>query len=217
MKEQILNEELEEALKKLEHSSLLGEDAFNIKCKHVNDLTLGKAVATFLFKQLENVHSAKILTANQMGLNYNVFVMNIREPLYFINPKILDESGEQFMYLESDNSFPEKLANTYRFGRILVSASNFKSPIWFGVKLHQLSLLKEQSALIHPVVEECAYIQHSIDSLNGITMFDRNTQYSYKQKTYQRNEIITIIKNDKLLQIKYKKLNEYLNNGWKLK
>lgn len=192
------------------------DNCLSIKCENITDQNFGKLIAHKLFDVLKQCTTAKVLSANQIGLNYNVMVLNVREPLYFINPKILDAKG-MIEYLEPDNSFPEKLASTFRYGRILVSALNFKSPIWFGVKQNQLHLLQNQYATTHPVVEECVTIQHGIDMLNGITMFDRKEPYELINKEPGRNEIVTLVKDGQEIKLKYKKITDYINNGWTLK
>lgn len=195
------------------------DKCLNIQTKEL-DIELydiGQLIAHKLFEVLDKYTTAKTLTANQIGLDYKVMVINVREPLFFINPKILDEV-KMIPYIEADNSYLGKLANTFRFGRVLVSALNFKSPIWFGVKSYQLDLLDNKYATTHPVIEECVAIQHGIDMLNNINMFERNEIYSYKQKKNpNRNDMVTIIKDNKELKIKYKKLIEFQNNGWTLK
>lgn len=192
------------------------EEAYKTKNEFVSELNTGRVISHILFKVLEKYKTAKHLSANQIGIYSQVGVINVREPLYFINPIILDVAGP-IEYLESDNLFPGKLASTKRYGRVLISSLNFKSPIWMGVKTHQLHLLQDPSALAHPVIEECVAVQHVIDSINNITMFDRTEHLILQKSTHGRNEWIDIIKDDKELRIKYKRLDHFLADGWKLK
>jgi peptide deformylase len=220
----VLTEEQKEAYKQVyadisncNYNLIPIEETLKINMEDIEDYEIGMLISHKLFKVLDNCTTAQVLTANQVGLKYNVMVLNVREPLFFINPKILDEQGP-IEYLESDNSYIGKIAETFRFGRILVSAANLKSPIWFGVKGHQLDLLKNKFATTHPVVQECVAIQHGFDLLHGITMYDRTEPYTYKQpKEPSRNDMVTIYKDNTEVKIKYKKLAEFLNKGWSLK
>ena len=75
---------------------------------------------------------------------------------------------------------------------------------------------------MHPVVMEAVYLQQTIESLNGMTMWDfevsknEPTKMEKIKKVY-RNELVTIIKDDQELQIKYKRIEQYLEDGWILK
>ena len=196
---------------------LYNDDWKTIRIEDVIDVNFGRMVAQKLFITLNKCTTAKMLCANQIGLPYNVAVVNVREPLFFINPIILDEN-KLIEYIESDNSYPQKIAQTKHFGRVLISAMNFKSPIWFGSKYNQLSLLDNQYATTHPIIEECIAIQHAIDVLNGISMFERNTDFTYKRKSEpNRNQIVTIVKDETELKFKYKLIQPYLKTGWILK
>jgi len=207
---------IEEFKKELENTKfqiLYDNDWKAVNAEDVLHITYGQLIAHHLFKVIET-SSSKYICANQIGLPYKVVVLNIREPLYLINPEILDEKFPM-QYIESDVSYPNKIAETNRFGMVLVSAMNLKSPIWFGVKSHQGHLLEDKVALTHPVIQEAVAIQHCIDTLNNISMFERNVAYTYKKlKKPNRNELISVYKGEQELKIKYKKLNLFLNQGW---
>ena len=75
---------------------------------------------------------------------------------------------------------------------------------------------KENNDLL---VLEAVCVQHEIDHLNGLTIFDREytpEQYRRTEKKYGRNEIVTISKGEKTLEVKYKKSIPYLEKGWKI-
>ncbi len=69
---------------------------------------------------------------------------------------------------------------------------------------------------------ECVCVQHEIDHLDGITMFDRE----FKQepivkgvnapKKIGRNEKVTITKGTESKVLKYKKAQPMLEDGWTL-
>ncbi len=69
------------------------------------------------------------------------------------------------------------------------------------------------------LVLEAVCVQHEIDHLNGLTIFDREytpEQYRRTEKKYGRNEIVTISKGKETLEVKYKKSIPYLEKGWKI-
>ena len=65
---------------------------------------------------------------------------------------------------------------------------------------------------------EAVCVQHEVDHLNGITIFDRRIpDGTYKApKRFGRNELVTIKKDDAVKVLKYKKAEKLLNNGWRI-
>ena len=63
---------------------------------------------------------------------------------------------------------------------------------------------------------EAVCIQHEIDHLNGITIFDRKVDITIKrtEKKIGRNEKVTIEKDGQTKILKYKKAQNLLNQGW---
>ena len=59
------------------------------KCKPVKDIIEGEEIASKLFNELVNSKIGGIgLAANQIGINKRVCIINVKEPIAFINPKI---------------------------------------------------------------------------------------------------------------------------------
>ena len=48
-------------------------------------------------------------------------------------------------------------------------------------------------------------------------MFDRKEPYTFKTKEPGRNTLVTLVKDNQEMQIKYKRSKEYIENGWSLK
>ena len=178
----------------------------------------GKEIAMNLFKEIAQQKTAPALAATQIGVNKRVIALNIREPLYFVNPKIIEYFKDSLIpYLESDSSFPQMLCHTARYASIRVSADNLTQPILIGPDPdEQINKL----TVAHPVVMESAYFQQAYDHLEGITMWDKELQTNIPitrdEPKIHRNEKIKIAKEGIELEIKYKKLNNFLNLGWKL-
>jgi peptide deformylase len=189
----------------------------NIKsCTSNSDLSSNQKVAAELFKVLVDNTNGNKLACNQVGINdHRVAVVNIREPLYLVNPEII---GEEFPipYISDDLSFPQKLINTQKYGRIVVKADNFKKPITFGVKDSS-----DETKITDPIIMEACAIQHVVDMLDVKTMYDRvitTPKQVINVKKYYRNDIVTLEKeNDQPLKMKHKYTPKYLKEGWTIK
>ena len=65
---------------------------------------------------------------------------------------------------------------------------------------------------------ESVCVQHEIDHLNGVICMDRKIDMSYKrtEKKIGRNELVTIKKGDAVKVLKYKKAQNFFNQGWEM-
>ena len=66
---------------------------------------------------------------------------------------------------------------------------------------------------------ECACIQHEIDHLDGITMFDRQfipEPIMRKSQKIGRNEKVKITNGSETKMLKYKKAEPLLTTGWEI-
>ena len=127
------------------------------KCKpcktHRDGMVLGQRLLQILKEQKDGVG----LAANQVGIDTSVCVVNVDQPIIFINPVIVGKFGKSF-FQEACLSFPGDYVLTERWTDIIVKADNHRRNLIFSF---------EKNAL------ECVCVQHEIDHLNGITMFDR--------------------------------------------
>jgi peptide deformylase len=96
------------------------------------------------------------LAANQVGVNAAVCVINVIKPVILVNPAIVGHFGKSF-FQESCLSFEGDYVLTERWTNIVVRSDNNKEMVFSFEK--------------NPL--ECVCVQHEIDHLNGITMFDR--------------------------------------------
>ena len=71
----------------------------------------GLEIATELFQILNKRKDGIGLAANQVGINAQVAVVNVREPLVLINPKIISKTNE-IPYYEGCLSYPGKGVHT---------------------------------------------------------------------------------------------------------
>ena len=180
------------------------------KCSPVS-IKEGEEIAVRLLHELRQSENGIGLAANQIGINKRVCVVNVKEPLVLINPKIVEKSKEQFVFAESCLSFPDSKIKTIRHQDIVVEADNHKGKLSFSANSKDIN-----------DAFECVCVQHEIDHLDGITMFDRE----FKQepiikgvnapKKIGRNEKVTITKGSESKVMKYKKVQPMLEDGWTL-
>ena len=174
----------------------------------VVSLKEGEDIAANLLQELRQSESGIGLAANQIGINKRVCVVNVKEPLVLINPKIVEKSKEQFVFPEGCLSFPDSKIRTMRHQDIVVEADNHKGKLSFSANSNDIN-----------DAFECVCVQHEIDHLDGITMFDRQfKQEPIKRegKKIGRNDKVTISKGSESKTIKYKKAEPLLSDGWEL-
>ena len=80
----------------------------------------GMKIATELFEILNKRQDGIGLAANQVGIDARVAVVNVREPIILINPKVIQQWGE-VPYYEGCLSFPKKSVQTKRFKNVIMT------------------------------------------------------------------------------------------------
>ena len=180
-------------------------------CKSVDE---GEKIAVDLLNTLTEHKSGIGLAANQIGINKRVCVVHIpkREPLVFINPRIVSKEQEITGVPEGCLSFPNVDVSTTRYSLITVEADNWEEDVILGPTSED----KQEST---DELWECIATQHEIDHLDGITMFDRELKlepYKREGKKIGRNEKIQITNGKETKTIKYKKIEPFLTEGWSM-
>ena len=94
------------------------------------------------------------LSANQIGSDLRIFVLNLNGIKAFINPEIIDASEQFYFDGEGCLSFPGEVLCTTRYRKITLACDNRPVEILTGVA--------------------AVAAQHEFDHLNGITMHDRS-------------------------------------------
>ena len=182
----------------------------------------GNAIATELFQILNQRGDGIGLAANQVGIDAQVAVVNVREPLVLMNPKIV-EAYDEIPYYEGCLSYPGKGVHTKRYETIEVKTEQVEGSwvfsgcdtgedargSWEGDK-------KKQDREMRTLEAVC--VQHEIDHLNGMRIMDRKVDTTIKrvEKKIGRNELVTIKKGDAVKVLKYKKAQKFLNQGWEI-
>ncbi len=126
------------------------------KCKETT-LEEGLQIGVILKSVLDECPNGVGIAANQVGIDARVCLVKVREPILLVNPEIVLGVGET-SFEEGCLSFPGDYILTRRFSYIKVKADNHREELHF-------------SFLSDPL--ECVCVQHEIDHLNGITMYDR--------------------------------------------
>ena len=154
----------------------------------------GNSIATELFQILNKRGDGIGLAANQVGIDAQVAVVNVIEPLVLINPKIIHKEFP-IDYFEGCLSYPKKGTPTKRYRDIIVQTAQSESGWYFsGVEStneargsweEKTKKDEQENRLL-----EAICVQHEIDHLNGITIHDREnkTKPMVSQKKVGRND-----------------------------
>ena len=165
----------------------------NKKLKEVS-VEEGRTIATELFQILNKRGDGIGLAANQVGIDAQVAVVNVIEPLVLINPKIIHKEFP-IDYFEGCLSYPKKGTPTKRYRDIIVQTAQSESGWYFsGVEStneargsweEKTKKDEQENRLL-----EAICVQHEIDHLNGITIHDREnkTKPMVSQKKVGRND-----------------------------
>jgi peptide deformylase len=179
----------------------------------------GRTIATELFQILNKRQDGIGLAANQVGIDAQVAVVNVREPVVLINPKIIDKSDE-ISYYEGCLSFPKHGIRTKRYKNIIVKSADVECQYYFsGANSAKGAKGTWETAKKHDTEQrllEAICVQHEIDHLNGITIHDREKKLepTMVERKIGRNQLVTIKKGDAVKVLKYKKAQNLLNQGW---
>ena len=192
--------------------------------KKLKEVTVeeGLEIATKLFQILNERGDGIGLAANQVGIDAQVAVVNVREPLVLINPKIVSKTDE-IPYYEGCLSYPGKGVHTKRYETIEVQTAQSESGWVFsgcdtgetGKGSWEDDNAKQDRELR---TLEAVCVQHEIDHLNGVVCMDRKVDTTIKrtEKKIGRNQLVTIKKGDAVKVLKYKKAQKFLNQGWEI-
>ena len=192
----------------------------NKKAKEVS-VEEGLAIAEELFQILNKRGDGIGLAANQVGIDAQVAVVNVTEPLVLINPKYIKKEVE-IMYGEGCLSYPGQAIRTKRYRDVIIKTAQSESGWYFsGAEIPadesrgswEVERKKKDSDLR---LLESVCVQHEIDHLNGITIHDREIKLepTKSEKKIGRNQLVTIKKGDAVKVLKYKKAQNLLNQGW---
>jgi peptide deformylase len=196
----------------------------------------GEKIATELFRVLNERGDGIGLSANQMGIDAAVAVVNVREPMVLVNPKIV-EAWDEVSYQEGCLSYPGEQYRTKRFKYCIVETDITDTKWYFGPQGAEFfaKFKEKDNATIHGpegdfqirdakefdalCLLESVCIQHEIDHLNGVTIRDRESRLEPIRagRKFGRNEKVEITNGKETKLIKWKKAEPLITIGeWKL-
>ena len=154
----------------------------------------GNSIATELFQILNKRGDGIGLAANQVGIDAQVAVVNVIEPLVLINPKIIHKEFP-IDFFEGCLSYPKKGTSTRRYRDVIIQTAQSESGWYFtGAESTQEARgswekdNKKQDQERRLLESIC--VQHEIDHLNGITIHNRENKSKpiVSQKKVGRND-----------------------------
>ena len=182
----------------------------SIPTEKVETVKEGEIIATTLFQYLTKHTDGIGLAANQLGINKRVAVVNVKEPIYLINPEIVSV-GKEVIFQEGCLSVKtKKPIHTKRYDSITIKCDNYDSNMIFEAEDEN-----DMDGLL-----ECMCVQHEIDHLDGKTIMDRkHTKEPIKRGVNApvkigRNQKITITDGSTFKTLKFKKAQTMLEDGW---
>lgn len=172
-------------------------------------------ISVTLLQELKR-HGGIGLSANQIGINKRACVINVKEPLVLINPRVAEVSEESVVYVEQCLSMPKtmrKPVQTVRFKTLTVECDNLGTVIFSPDSKEEWKTSEEfynDEGML-----ECVVAQHEIDHLEGRLITDRKyTQTVIREKKYGRNERVMVKLSDGTTEfMKYKKAQPLLSQG----
>ena len=199
-------------------------DTIKLK-KVVTDLPKNKSeeevISAALFTALEKEKGFG-LSANQIGVDKRMCVINIKEPMVLVNPKIVKRSEEAVQYIESCLSLPKtmrKPKNTVRSISISVETDNLGT-VEFGPDEKDKIGEEGHNYFADEGLLECVVAQHEIDHLDGILITDQVRAYNIQrvsEKKYGRNEKVMVKSPEGDTDfMKYKKAGPLLEKGYEI-
>ena len=172
-------------------------------------------ISVTLLQELKK-HGGIGLSANQIGINKRACVINVKEPLVLINPRVAEVSKESVAYVEQCLSMPKtmrKPVTTVRFKTITVECDNLGTVIFSPDSKEEW---KDSNEFYNDEgMLECVVAQHEIDHLEGRLITDRRYSTTVTRgKKYGRNERVMVKLSDGTTEfMKYKKAEPLLSEG----
>ncbi len=158
------------------------------------------------------------LSANQIGVNKRACVIKFNDvELFLLNPVITERSNEGFIFYEGCLSIPDtikKPVRTIRSTYVVVQTDNL-GELRFEINPEED---RKSEGQVSEDTMKTVIVQHEIDHLDGITIKDRVYSTTIvKKQSYGRNDkIVMKAPNGDLVEVKYKKANDYFLKGYEV-
>jgi peptide deformylase len=165
-------------------------------------------------------HGGLGLSANQIGLTDRVCLINVKDPLILVNPRVTDASKETVIYVEQCLSLDKTMAKpvkTLRHKSFTVECDNLGTVIFSSDKKEGEDWKNSEEFFADEGLLECVCAQHEIDHLNGILITDGVRRYNTtvtRGRKYGRNERVMVKLSDGSTEfMKYKKAETLISQG----
>ncbi len=157
------------------------------------------------------------ISATQLGIKKRACLIKFGdEELFLVNPIIKEKSKEGFLFYEGCLSIPSTLykpVRTVRACKIIVDTDNL-GELTFEINPEE----DKQGESVSKETMMTVIVQHEIDHLDGFTIKDRVYSTTVKKaQSYGRNDKVVMKSPDgDLVEIKYKKANDYFLKGYEI-
>jgi peptide deformylase len=162
-------------------------------------------------------HPGLGISATQLGIKKRACLIQFGdEDLFLLNPVIKEKSNEGFLFYEGCLSIPrtiERPIRTIRACKVVIDTDNL-GEMTFEINPEG----DKQGEQISKETMMTVIVQHEIDHLDGFTIKDRvYTTTVVKKQTYGRNDKV-VMKSPEgdMVEIKYKKANDYFLKGYEI-
>jgi peptide deformylase len=162
-------------------------------------------------------HGGLGLSANQLGLTDRVCLINVKDPLILVNPRVTEVSKETVVYVEQCLSLDKtmkKPVRTVRHKTFTIECDNLGTVVFSSDKTdwNDSNEFYQDEGLL-----ECVCAQHEIDHLNGILITDNARRYTttiIAPRKYGRNERVMVQLSDGTTEfMKYKNAETLISQG----
>jgi len=162
-------------------------------------------------------HPGLGLSATQLGIKKRACLIQFGdEELFLLNPVIKEKSNEGFLFYEGCLSIPrtlEKPIRTIRACKVVIDTDNM-GEMTFEINPEG----DKQGEQVSKETMMTVIVQHEIDHLDGFTIKDRvYTTTIVKKQNYGRNDKVVMKSPDgDMVEVKYKKANDYFLKGYEI-
>jgi len=178
-------------------------------------------ISVTLLQELKK-HGGIGLSANQIGIDKRACVINVKEPLVLINPKVVEVSKDIVAYVEQCLSIPKSMrkpVKTVRHKTFTIECDNLGTVV-FSPDSEKGTWETSEEFFSDEGLLECVVAQHEIDHLDGKLITDEDRRYTetiIRTKKYGRNERVMVkLPNGDTEFMKYKKAQPLLEQGAEL-
>ena len=209
-------EQTKKIKKRQEEMIITDKNKITQVCEPCESVEEGKEIGAQLLKEVGDKGIG--LAANQIGINKRVCVVNVKDPIVLINPEIIEKSEDKFAFIEGCLSFPKESIKTTRHKWVKVQADNHNHTLYFSVWNDDSEEGFDKDKYL-TLAYETACVQHEIDHLDGITMYDRELILEPIKRAYDkigRNQKVLVAKGTDSKVIKFKKYEKMQDDGWVL-